>query len=296
MVGDELGTGGGPAELNAAELNAAELNAAELNAAELVARLRAGYDAAADDWADGPGPMYAQLAWALVAASPVPLAGRLVLDLGAGAGVAGRAVLAAGARRVVAVDLSEGMLRRGDGGRPVAADAVALPFRDGSFDLVVAAFCLNHLGSLAAGLAEARRVGAAIAASMFAPGWTHPAKDAVDDALGSFGYTPPAWHTTLTPGSGTGDLKALARCAAAAGFSRVQARTTAVPTGLATPAELVAWRLGMAHVAPFMRSLDAPDRAAVRRAAEQAVAAAVGPAMPLVVSMVVLTASDDGPG
>src|SRR5208282_4388453 len=218
----------------------------------------------------------------LVAAAPVSLAGRLVLDLGAGAGVAGRAALAAGARRVVAVDLSEGMLRRADGGRPVAADAVALPFRDGSFDLVLAAFCLNHLGSLAAGLAEARRVGAAIAASMFAPGWTHPAKDAVDDAVRSFGYRPPAWHTALQPGSRASDLKVVARCAAAAGFTRVQAHTAAVPTGLATPAELVSWRLGMAHLAPFMRSLDAPGRAAVRRAAEQAVAAAAGPTMPLV--------------
>ncbi len=284
MVGDELGPGGGPAELAAAELAAAGLTAG----------VRAGYDAAAEDWADGPGPMYAQLARALVAVAPVPLAGRLVLDLGAGAGVAGRAALAAGARRVVAADLSEGMLRRGGGGgRPVAADAVALPFRDGSFDLVVAAFCLNHLDSLAAGLTEARRVGAAMAASMFAPGWTHPAKDAVDDAVRSFGYRPPAWHTNLQPGSRASDPKELARCAAAAGFTRVEARTMAVPTGLATPAELVSWRLGMAHVAPFMRSLDAPGRAAVRRAAEQAVAAAAdsGPVMPLVVSMVVLTAS-----
>ena len=97
--------------------------------------------------------------------------------------------------------------------------------------------------------------------------------------------TPP-----LPPGSRASDPKVLARCAAAAGFTRVQAHTMAVPTGLATPAELVSWRLGMAHVAPFMRSLDAPGRAAVRRAAEQAVAAAAG-AAPLVVSMVVLTAS-----
>ena len=297
MVGDELGPGGGPAELTAAEsltaagLTAAGLTAAGLTAAGLTAGVRAGYDAAAEDWADGPGPMYAQLARVLVAAAPVPIVGRLVLDLGAGAGVAGRAALAAGARQVVAVDLSEGMLRRGGGGYPVAADAIALPFRDGSFDLVVAAFCLNHLGSLAAGLAEARRVGAAIAASMFAPGWTHPAKDAVDDAVRSFGYRPPAWHTSLQPGSRASDPKELARCAAAAGFTRVEARTMAVPTGLATPAGLVSWRLGMAHVAPFMRSLDAPGRAAVRRAAEQAVAAAAGPMMPLVVSMVVLTAS-----
>jgi len=275
MVGDELGTGGGPAGLTAGGLTAG---------------VRAGYDAAAEDWADGPGPMYAQLARVLVAAAPVPPAGRLVLDLGSGAGVAGQAALAAGARQVVAVDLSEGMLRRGGGGHPVAADAIALPFRDGSFDLVVAAFCLNHLSSLAAGLAEARRVGAAIAASMFAPGWAHPAKDAVDDAVRSFGYRPPAWHTDLQPGSRASDPKELARCAAAAGFTRVEARTMAVPTGLATPAELVSWRLGMAHVAPFMRSLDAPGRAAVRRTAEQAVAATAG-ATPLVVSMVVLTAS-----
>jgi SAM-dependent methyltransferase len=294
MVGNEVPGGGGPAELTGAELTGAELTAAEL-----AAGLRAGYDAAAGDWAEGAGPMYAPLARALVAAAPVPLAGRLVLDLGAGGGVAGQAALAAGARQVVGVDLSEGMLRhspgtpRGGGWRPVAADAVALPFRDGCFDLVLAAFCLNHLSSLAVGLAEARRVGAAIAASTFAPGWTHPAKDAADGALRSFGYRPPAWYAALAPGSRASDPGILAESAAAAGFTRVQVRTMSVPTGLATPAELVSWRLGMAHVAPFVRSLDAAGRAAVRRAAEQAVAAVTETGL-LVVSMVVLTARLNG--
>jgi len=284
MVGDARRPGGGPAELTAARPAPAP---SRLTAAELTAELRADYDTAADGWVSGPGPIYAQLAAALVAAAPVPLAGALVLDLGTGVGVAGRAALAAGARQVVGVDLSEGMLRRGDGGCPVAADAVALPFRDRSFDLVVAAFCLNHLDSLAAGLAEARRVGAALAASMFAPGWTHPAKDAVDDAVRSFGYQPPAWHTALAPGSRASDPEVLAGQAAAAGFTRVRARVTAVPTGLATPAELAAWRLGMAHFAPFLRSLDPSARAAVRRAAEQAIA----DTGPLIVSMMVLTAT-----
>jgi SAM-dependent methyltransferase len=290
MVGDEVPGGGGSAELTAAELTAADLTTAELTAG-----LRADYDAAAGDWADGPGPMYAPLARVLVAAAPVPLAGRLVLDLGAGGGVAGQAALAAGARRVVGVDLSEGMLRhapgppRGGGWRPVAADAAALPFRDGCFGLVLAAFCLNHLSRLDAGLAEARRVGAAIAASTFAPGWTHPAKAAADVALHSFGYRPPAWYAALAPGSRASDPEALGGHATAAGFTRVRVTTTAVPTGLATPAELVSWRLGMAHYAPFLRSLDAAGRAAVRRAAEQAVAAVT--AGPLVVSMVVLMAS-----
>jgi ubiquinone/menaquinone biosynthesis C-methylase UbiE len=238
--------------------------------------------------------MYAPLARSLVAAAPVPLAGRLVLDLGAGTGVAGQAALAAGARRVVAADLSEGMLRHGRGGTPVVADAVALPFRDGRFDLVLAAFCLNHLGRVEDGLAEARRVGAAIAASAFAPGWTHPAKEAADGAFRSFGYQPPGWYAALAPGSRAGDPEVLAQTAAAAGFTRVRVHTVSVPTGLATPADLVSWRLGMAHYAPFLRSLDPAGRAAVRRAAERAVAASIDGATgggPLVVSMVMLTAS-----
>ena len=280
MVGDPIRTGGGTTELTTA--------------------LRADYDAAAAGWAggstgpSGPGSMYEALARSMVAAAPVPLAGSLVLDLGAGTGVAGRAALAAGARRVVGADLSEGMLRRGRGETPVLADAVALPFRDGAFDLVLAAFCLNHLGRVEDGLVEARRVGAAIAASAFAQGWTHPAKDAADGAFRSFGYQPPGWYAVLTPGSRAGDPEVLAESAAAAGFGRVQARTVSVPTGLVTPAELVAWRLGMTHYAPFLRSLDPAGRAAARRAAERAVAASIDGTTgggPVVVEMVVLTAS-----
>jgi ubiquinone/menaquinone biosynthesis C-methylase UbiE len=258
-------------------------------AARLTTELRAAYDAAAE-WAGGPEQMYARLAGALVAASPVPLAGRSVLDLGAGTGVAGRAALAAGARPVVAADLAIGMLRRaGPALHPVAADAAALPFRDGSFDLVLAALSLSHLVDLAAGLGEARRVGRAIAASTFAPGWSHPARAAVDEALRPFGYRPPAWYVRLKretePRAEDPDL--LAALAAAAGFRRVRLRTAAVPTGLATPAELASWRLGMANIAPFVRSLDPARRAELRRAAEGAVAG-MGP---LVASVMVLTAS-----
>jgi SAM-dependent methyltransferase len=307
MVGGQRRTGGGPAEVTAGRTGG--------GTAEVTAGLRAGYEAAASAWADGPGPLYTRLARVLVEAAPVPLAGAVVLDLGAGTGAAGWAALAAGARQVVAADLSPGMLRharalgapapdstvpgtpapgtRAPGSAaawvPVAADAVALPFRNHSFDLVLAAFCLNHLDSLAAGLAEARRVGAVIAASTFAPGWDHPAKGAVDAVLGSFGYQPPAWHACLSPGSRAGDPELLAERAAAAGFTDVQVRTADVRTALATPAELASWRLGLAQVAPFLRSLEPTERAAVRRAAEHAVARLTGTS-PLVVSMVMLTA------
>ena len=138
-----------------------------MNAAEMSASgVREAYEAAARLWAEGPGPVYASLADALLAAAGEDLAGgarpggwtiagRRVLDLGAGTGVAGRAALAAGARSVVCADSAPGMLRRcGAGLRPVAADATALPFRDGCFDLALAAFCLGHLADPAAGRAR----------------------------------------------------------------------------------------------------------------------------------------------
>jgi ubiquinone/menaquinone biosynthesis C-methylase UbiE len=201
---------------------------------------------------------------------------------------------------VVAADLAPAMLRRGGMGRgggagasrvhPVAADAAALPFRDGSFDVVVAAFCLNHMTSIVTGLREARRVGAAIAASTFAAEWSHPAKGAVDEVLAAAGFRPPAWHVALTCDIAprAGDPEYLAASAASAGYTSVRVRTTEVDTRLSTPAQLASWRLGMAHVAPFLSGLDEPAREAVRQAAESAVARTG--AGPLVVSMVILMA------
>ncbi len=256
-------------------------------AAELTASLRDAYDAAAPAWAQR---FYLPLAQAL--ADHADVAGRRVLDLGAGTGVAGRAALAAGARGVVAADVSVGMLYRcGPRLHPVAADALSLPFRDRSFDIVLAAFCLGHLPSLTAGLREARRVGAALAASSFAPGWTDPAKEAVEAALRPFGYQPPAWYLRFKQETepAAGDPETLAAELAAAGFRQVRIRPATVRTGLSTPAERAGWRLGMAHVAPFISSLPARDATAARQAAEQAVAAAA--AGPLTVSLLLTTAS-----
>jgi SAM-dependent methyltransferase len=289
VVGGQGGAGRTPAQLSSAGLNSADSDPAEPDPAGLAPEVREAYDAAAADWAEGPEQVYTPLARALVGAAPVPVAGRRVLDLGAGTGVAGRAALAAGADRVVAADLATAMLRRaGPAQHPVAADAAALPFRDQVFDLVVAAFCLNHLSRPGAALREVRRVGRGFAASTFAPDWTHPAKAAVDEALRPFGFRPPAWYESMKQGGGPAaqDPDWLGGQAAAAGWTRVRVRTIAVPTGLSTPAQLASWRLGLASVAPFLRSLDPARQAAARRAAEQAVAGTG----PLVVSMLVLTA------
>jgi SAM-dependent methyltransferase len=268
----------------------------------MTAEVRAAYEASARLWAEGPEPVYAELARALLACAGGPPACGRVLDLGAGTGVAGQAALAAGAGAVVAADVAlEMLLLRGRGrgrgrgtgrgsgrGRPVVADAGALPFRDGCFDLVVAAFCLGHLPDLTAGLREARRVGARLAAGSFAPGWNHPAKAAVDGVLGSFGYVPPPWYLTFKQDTEprASDPAGLGGACTTAGFADVRLRTVTVDTGRSAPAQLAAWRLGMAHVAPFVGALAAARRAELRRAAESAVAGTG----PLVISMLVLTA------
>src|ERR671931_545178 len=80
------------------------------------------------------------------------LDGARVLDLGSGHGSHGAAFEERGAR-VVSVDL-----RPLGGPRPVRADALRLPFRDGSFDGVVSANMLEHVRSTKRAFAEIARV------------------------------------------------------------------------------------------------------------------------------------------
>jgi SAM-dependent methyltransferase len=258
--------------------------------AGLAEHMRAAYGAAAGGWQAGPGQLYADLSRALVARASRSLRGCRVLDLGAGTGAAGSAALAAGAGQVVAVDVAEGMLGRCPAAlAPVVGDGCRLPFRDGCFDLVLAAFALSHMPSVPDALAEARRVGGAIAACSFAPGWGHPAKQAIDSLLPAFGYRPPDWYGVFKDqaeplAEDPGLLEAQAR---GAGFSGVQVSHVPVLTSLATPGQLAAWRLGMAHIAPFAAALPPRQRAELQRAAEDAVAGMAG--APVTVEIIILT-------
>lgn len=247
------------------------------------------YDRAAESWRHGPEAVYARLAEALVAVAPVPLADARVLDVGAGTAVAARAALACGAASAVATDIAARMLR----GRPpeigaVLADGALLPFRDGAFDLATAAFCLGHMDDPTAALGEMRRVASAVLASAFQPGPGHPVKSAVDDAFSRAGFTAPAWYVhqkdRLEPR--VDDPDALARLARAAGFESIHVHRLDVDTGLETPAAVVDWRIGMAHLAPFVAGLDPDVLAQARAEAEEAVA----PLMPVAISIVALSA------
>jgi len=87
--------------------------------------------------------------------------GERVLDLGAGTGVSTAALAASGALAVGA-DLSLGMLAAGRRTRPatvlLGADALALPFADGTFDAVTISFALRNIVDVPAALREMARV------------------------------------------------------------------------------------------------------------------------------------------
>ena len=65
---------------------------------------------------------------------------------------------------------------------------------------------------------------------------------------------------------------ALAALVAATGFDAVQVLQRPVDVGLATPEDVVGWRLGMAHLAPWVASLPAGRRQHAFEVARDAVA------------------------
>jgi SAM-dependent methyltransferase len=91
----------------------------------------------------------------------LPPAGRRTLDLGCGEGRLMRDLEAAG-HRIVGVDASPTLVRVAKQADPDGeyheADAAALPFEDGDFDLVVAYMSLMDIDDMPTAVAEAARV------------------------------------------------------------------------------------------------------------------------------------------
>lgn len=125
-------------------------------------------------------------------------AGTRVLDLGCGPGVvcglaAERGALPTG------VDVAPGMLAEARRRHPqisfVEADAVALPFEDGSFDACVGGFVLNHLPLADAAVAELARVlapGGSAALSLWEPPGRNRWLGIIAEALAESGVRTPA--------------------------------------------------------------------------------------------------------
>lgn len=234
---------------------------------------RHAYAGMADAWAADAALAYGPLARHLVARAPGPVRGAMALDAGAGSGLAGDALRALGAR-VVAADQEFDMAAYGATAGPVVtADVTALPFRPDVFDVVVAAFVINHLSDPVAGLTELRRVarpGGAVLASTFSAERA-TAKAAVDDVAAQFGFVQPAWYTEVHRSQlAVGDVTSLERALTAAGFTSATVTQESVDVGLEAPEDVVRYRLGMPQLRGFVASLSDEVRA---RFVEESVAA-----------------------
>jgi len=225
----------------------------------------AAYSASAAAWAAGPALIYGRLAEALVARSPVALTDRLALDVGAGTGAATRALRARGAR-VVALDAAVGMIASGPAAG-VVGDARLLPFRDRCFGVSAASFCLNHIDPPADGMREMGRVtepGGVVLVSSYGIDPEHPVKPAVEASLASAGHVLPDWYEAIQSGPAA-ELRTeegMTRVGHDAGLDpEVTEIDIAFPDLGVT--DLVAWRMGMAHNAPFVATLTAAERDAV---------------------------------
>ena len=251
--------------------------------------LREAYDASAIAWGGGPDRVYGTLAEALLVRGP-RWAGLHVVDIGAGTGTATRRLSAAGAQ-VVAVDVAVEMLavaRARCACTVVAGDACALPLRDGAAGAAVLGFVLNHLSRPAAALREAARVvrpGGWVLASTGSRDDGHPVREIVQQALLDRGWRVPEWYQAVkeatTPLSDT--AAALGRLARSAGLAEVDTSEVAIRVPV-TAGDLLGWRLGMPHTAPFVDAL-AP---AEQRRLWQELQDAAAPLPPLVCRLNVL--------
>ena len=250
----------------------------------------AAYDATGAAWQRGPVRIYDRLAAELIDRCPTLDHTSLALDLGAGTGAATRAIRRRGAH-VVALDASFGMLAHGCRDEPACVgDAYALPFNDGVFDAVVAAFSLNHVTDPVVALREAARVtsrAGTVVASAYATDDDHPAKRAVDNAARDAGWVEPAWYQELRRDvvQQLSTVEGALDVARRAGLFDAVAEVVRIDFPELASDDLVAWRLGMAQLAPFVDGL---DRRAQRRLWSDARERVTG--MPaLVRSIIILT-------
>ncbi|HZA61215.1 MAG TPA: methyltransferase domain-containing protein [Actinomycetota bacterium] len=118
------------------------------------------YDDLVDEWWK-PDGAFAALHWLAAARAhlipPAPRPDAVILDVGCGGGLMAPHV---DGYRHVGIDLSHDSLRLAEkeGIDPVRGDAAALPFADGSADVVIAGELLEHVPDLPAAVAELARV------------------------------------------------------------------------------------------------------------------------------------------
>ena len=138
-------------------MSRASLDKAPSEVAEMFDGVARRYDLTNDVLSLGQDRFWRRAVVAAVDARP----GERVLDIAAGTGTSSEPFADADID-VVPADFSLGMLRQGNRRRPdlafTAADALALPFADSSFDVVTMSFGLRNVSDTGAALEEFHRV------------------------------------------------------------------------------------------------------------------------------------------
>jgi SAM-dependent methyltransferase len=199
-------------------------------------------------------------------------AGRRVLDVATGPGVAAAAAQARGAA-VTGVDVSAGMIGLARAAHPgiafEVAEATALPFPDAAFDVVLCNFALGHFPEPEAALAECVRVLAPEGRLAFS-WWDQPARQRVQglfrEAIAELGLPPapglPQGHDTLRF-SDPEAFAGLLRNAGLRGVTVREHRTTQLMPELET-----LWQAGMGGMAVTGSAVAAQDAATQQRTRE----------------------------
>jgi SAM-dependent methyltransferase len=225
----------------------------------------------ADAWTNGPQLVYDRLAIAALGVLPQNLHDTSAIDVGAGTGAATRELRRRGAT-VVACDTSRVMLdeliRQTEGQVPTfLADIRDIGGPDSAYDVAVAAFVINHLDRPGDGVAELARVtrpdGRVIATTFGAD--DHPIKTALDVVLVRHGFVHPPWYLAVK----NDRMPRIARPEPLAEVGRtgglIDVDVVEIDVDLSdVPVEAaVGYRLGLAHIAPFIAGLDTGERDAI---------------------------------
>jgi ubiquinone/menaquinone biosynthesis C-methylase UbiE len=251
------------------------------------------YGASGQRWVSGATLVYGPIAAQLVAMSPHSLAGRTVLDAGAGTGAASAALAGCGASPI-ATDLSFDMLSHSAAARlpQAVADIRALPLAPRSVDDAVAAFVLNHLVEPVAAIVELIRVvrpGGVLLAAVYSTTSRSAVRDRLDEVAGQEGWRVPQWYLEIKASAVPllGSATAMAAAASAAGLEKIAVDERAVDVGVTGAEQLVSYRLSQAQFAGWLDEIG-PQRAGQAR---DRIAAAIRPIMePYRPTVVFLTA------
>jgi hypothetical protein len=129
---------------------------------------------------------------------------------------------------------------------------------------VLAPFSLNHLDDPAQGVREAGRISELVLASTYAADDDHPAKAAAETALTEVGWERPEWYLKVKLSMAAwGTVAAVNAVIEGGGLHPVRVERDEIAFPELGADDMVAWRLGLAHCAPFVAALDPKRRARV---------------------------------